>query len=62
MFATDGDDARAWFAAGFRDVVLSSDIALLRRAVHEQLERARRPWSAEDPSALSQIADPYAGR
>ena len=43
MFAVDGDDARDWLSMGFTDVVLSSDIAILRRALHENLDRARRP-------------------
>ena len=62
MFATDGDDARRWMMAGFSDVVLSSDIALLGRAVHEHLERARQVVSAADARSASAVADPYAGR
>jgi 4-hydroxy-2-oxoheptanedioate aldolase len=62
MFATDGDDARRWMMAGFTDVVLSSDISLLRRAVYEQLERARLPFSATDAVSVPPVADPYAGR
>jgi 4-hydroxy-2-oxoheptanedioate aldolase len=41
IFATDGDDARAWATAGFTDVILSSDIGLLRGAVRDHLQRAR---------------------
>lgn len=62
MFATDGDDAREWLSVGFRDVVLSSDIALLRRALHEHLERAREPVTTTDPPRNPRVADPYAGR
>lgn len=64
MFAADGDDARHWLQRGFKDVVLSSDIALLRRALHEHLELARRPvqgGEAPEPAGVS-AHDPYAGR
>jgi 4-hydroxy-2-oxoheptanedioate aldolase len=59
MFASDGDDARRWAMAGFSDVVLSSDIGLLRRAIHDHLERARPPVVAADALPPS---GPYAGR
>jgi len=60
MFAIDGDDARNWAAIGFNDIVLSSDVALLRRALDEQLERARAPITQGDP-LRSQAADPWRG-
>jgi len=62
MFATDGDDARRWLAEGFTDVVLSSDIAMLRRALNENLVRARRPATETDPATAPRYAGPYAGR
>jgi 4-hydroxy-2-oxoheptanedioate aldolase len=62
MFATDGDDARGWIMAGFSDVVLSSDIGLLRRAIYEHLERARQPVSVADVHGGSRVSDPYADR
>jgi 4-hydroxy-2-oxoheptanedioate aldolase len=43
MFAVGGEDAREWLATGFKDVVLASDIALLRRAFSEHLARSRAP-------------------
>ena len=46
MFATDGEDARRWLTTGFSDVVLSSDISMLRRAMSADLEAARPPVSA----------------
>lgn len=61
MFATGGDDARRWLATGFSDVVLSSDISILRRALHAHLEQARLSVSA-DRLPGPEIADPYAGR
>ncbi len=39
-FATDGDHAARLTAGGFDDVVVSSDIAVLRAAMAEQLARA----------------------
>src|SRR5258708_5194823 len=62
MFAVGGEDAREWLAAGFLDVVLSSDIALLRRAFHRQIARPRAPVTDADPICAVQSADPYAGR
>jgi 4-hydroxy-2-oxoheptanedioate aldolase len=62
MFATDGEDARTWLAEGFSDIVLSSDIALLRRSFHEHLARALQPVSEKDPAQPPQAAGPYAGR
>ena len=62
MFATDGDDARRWLSLGFSDVVLSSDIAILRRGLHDQLARAREPITAANPARSARFADPYAGR
>ncbi len=62
MFATDGEDARRWLALGFSDVVLSSDIAILRRGLHEHLARARQPVTAANPAQSARFADPYAGR
>ncbi len=62
MFATDGEDAREWLSFGFRDIVLSSDIALLRRALSKHSRRAREPVTAADPLRPSVSADPYAGR
>jgi len=64
MFATDGDDARRWLQLGFTDVVLSSDISLLRRALHQQLELARRPAEAGERPEPARVSahDPYAGR
>jgi 4-hydroxy-2-oxoheptanedioate aldolase len=41
IFANDGNDARDWAAAGFTDIILSSDIGLLRGAVRDHLGRAR---------------------
>ena len=61
IFATDGDDARDWLAFGFLDVVVSSDIAMLRRSMDDNLSRARAPRS-EGPGPRVRIADPYAGR
>jgi 4-hydroxy-2-oxoheptanedioate aldolase len=62
MFATSGDDARRWLSAGFTDIVLSSDIAILRRSLHEHLTRAREPVGSTDPVAAPSFPDPYAGR
>lgn len=62
MFATGGDDARRWLAMGFSDVVLSSDIAILRRGLSENLARGRQPITAGDPPQAAPFADPYAGR
>lgn len=61
MFAVDGDDARDWLQFGFSDVVLSSDIAMLRRAMHEHLVLAHTPGPAGD-APQPRSADPYAGR
>jgi 4-hydroxy-2-oxoheptanedioate aldolase len=62
MFATGGEDARNWLAAGFSDVVLSSDIAMLRRSLHEHLDQARQPVDPTSPLRAPSYADPYAGR
>ena len=62
MFAVDGDDARQWLSFGFRDVVLSSDISLLRRALNDNLELARSLESASGSSNTRRSADPYSGR
>jgi 4-hydroxy-2-oxoheptanedioate aldolase len=62
MFAVGGEDAREWLATGFKDVVVSSDIALLRRALSEHLARSRTPVSQVDPLASREVTDPYAGR
>ena len=62
MYATDAEEARHWFAVGFRDVLISSDISMLRRAMFEQHARARQPVSATDPLQSPNTADPYAGR
>jgi 4-hydroxy-2-oxoheptanedioate aldolase len=61
MFATDGDDASDWLAFGFRDIVVSSDIAMLRRSLHEHLTlaRAARPERREP---RDRVAAPYTGR
>jgi 4-hydroxy-2-oxoheptanedioate aldolase len=61
MFAADGDDASHWLASGFLDVVVSSDISMLRRAMHEHLARARSPQS-ERSAPRAGAGDPYAGR
>lgn len=42
-FATSGADARELAAMGFDEVVISSDIALLRASLNEELADARRP-------------------
>jgi 4-hydroxy-2-oxoheptanedioate aldolase len=60
MFAIDGDDARNWTAIGFKDIVLSSDVALLRRSLDDELRRARTAVSATNP-LRSQAADPWRG-
>jgi 4-hydroxy-2-oxoheptanedioate aldolase len=62
MFATDGEDARKWLAEGFSDVVLSSDIALFRRSLHEHLDEARQPVDPSNPLRSPSFADPYSGR
>jgi 2-keto-3-deoxy-L-rhamnonate aldolase RhmA len=62
MFAVGGEDAREWLATGFQDVVLSSDIALLRRAFDEHLARSRTPVTQADPLCHNELTDPYAGR
>ena len=61
MFAADGNDASNWLAAGFVDVVVSSDISMLRRAMQEHLVRARSAQSGRGASDVL-TADPYAGR
>jgi 4-hydroxy-2-oxoheptanedioate aldolase len=61
MFAVDGDDAGNWLASGFLDVVVSSDISMLRRAMNEHLARARSPRS-ERGASRQLTGDPYAGR
>ena len=60
MFAIDGDDARNWAAIGFRDIVLSSDVALLRRCLDDTVKRARAPITKDDP-LREQAADPWRG-
>lgn len=62
MFATDAEDARLWFSVGFTDVILSSDIAMLRRTMSQQAARARQQVTGSDPIAVAATADPYAGR
>jgi 4-hydroxy-2-oxoheptanedioate aldolase len=52
-FATDGDDGFRWAAYGFTDVVLSSDIAMLRRALRDDLHRARGDGPAQGPPAAA---------
>ena len=61
MFAIDGEDSRDWIATGFQDIVLSSDIAILRRGLDEHLRRARTPDSQADPVRGPRIADPWRG-
>jgi 4-hydroxy-2-oxoheptanedioate aldolase len=60
MFAIDGEDARNWAAIGFRDIVLSSDVALLRRCLDDNLQRARAPITKADP-LRAQASDPWRG-
>jgi 4-hydroxy-2-oxoheptanedioate aldolase len=62
MFATDAEDARMWAWLGFSDVIVSSDISMLRRAMSQELARARQPVSAQDPVVTAGTAGPYAGR
>lgn len=62
MFSVDGDDAREWISFGFDDVVLSSDISLFRRAMHENLEIARGSESPVGSLTDRREADPYSGR
>lgn len=62
MFAVDGGDAREWVSFGFDDVVLSSDISLFRRALHENLEIARGLETAPGSASERRAADPYSGR
>ncbi len=61
MFAADGDDASNWLASGFLDVVVSSDISMLRMAMHEHLVRARSPRPGPGASRVL-TAGPYVGR
>lgn len=62
MFAVDGYDARQWLSFGFRDVVLSSDISLFRRALNANLEIARSLEPTSSPLNIQRSADPYSGR
>jgi hypothetical protein len=51
-----------WLAAGRSEVVLSSDIAMLRCSLHEQLDPARQPVDTSNRLGSPSFADPYAGR